>query len=118
MFEQHFGLTENPFSLMPDPRFVFQSRGHDEALAYLKYWVEHREAFVVVTGEVGTGKTTTLFRLVDSLERHHELAIVSNSTLTAAELLEEICRKFELQPEAHSTKPALLQRLESYFTRL
>ena len=68
----------NPFSLTPDPRFIFASRSHDEALATLRYWVEHREGFVMVTGEVGTGKTTSLFRLIDNLEQRFEIAIFAD----------------------------------------
>lgn len=119
MFEKHFHLTENPFSLTPDPRFIFASRSHDEALATLRYWVEHREGFVMVTGEVGTGKTTSLFRLIDNLEQRFEIAFLTNSTLTPVELLEEICRKFKIEGlTAGMSKSALLQRLESYLVRL
>lgn len=119
MFEKHFHLTENPFSLTPDPRFIFASRSHDEALATLRYWVEHREGFVMVTGEVGTGKTTSLFRLIDNLEQRFEIAFLTNSTLTPVELLEEICRKFKIEGLSPGmSKSALLQRLESYLLRL
>lgn len=117
MFEQFFGLSENPFSLTPDPRFIFASRCHDEALAHLKYWLEHKEGFALVTGEVGTGKTTALFRLIDGLERRYEIAFLTNSTLSPVELLEEICRKFGLEVESGTSKPALLQKLENYLGR-
>jgi len=117
MFEQFFGLSENPFSLTPDPRFIFASRCHDEALAHLKYWLEHKEGFALITGEVGTGKTTALFRLIDGLERRYEIAFLTNSTLSSVELLEEICRKFGLEVEPGTSKPALLQKLESYLRR-
>ncbi|MDZ4805435.1 MAG: AAA family ATPase, partial [Candidatus Eisenbacteria bacterium] len=117
MFEQFFGLSENPFSLTPDPRFIFASRCHDEALAHLKYWLEHKEGFALVTGEVGTGKTTALFRLIDGLERRYEIAFITNSTLSPVDLLEEICRKFGLDIETGTSKPALLQKLETYLKR-
>jgi general secretion pathway protein A len=118
MFEKYYGFTENPFSLTPDPRFFFSSRSHDEALAHLRYWIEHRETFVMLSGEVGTGKTTVLFRLMETLDLHYETALVSNSTLSPSELLEEICRKFQLEVEQHGSKPALLQKLEAHFLRL
>lgn len=119
MFEKHFHLTENPFSLTPDPRFIFASRSHDEALATLRYWVEHREGFVMVTGEVGTGKTTSLFRLIDNLEQRFEIAFLTNSTLTPVELLEEICRKFKIEGLTPGmSKSALLNRLETYLIKL
>src|SRR6202008_2195942 len=97
MFEQFFGLSENPFSLTPDPRFIFASRSHDEALAHLKYWLGHKEGFALITGEFGTGKTTAMFRLIDGLERRYEIAFIPNSTLSPVDLLEEICRKFGLE---------------------
>jgi type II secretory pathway predicted ATPase ExeA/cell division protein FtsN len=118
MYEQFFGLSENPFSLTPDPRFIYPSRSHDEALAHLRYWVEHREGFAMITGEVGTGKTTSLFRLIEGMDRHFEIAFLTNSTLSPVELLEEICRKFRIDVEKDLTKPALLSKLENYLTRL
>jgi type II secretory pathway predicted ATPase ExeA len=117
MFEQFFGLSENPFSLTPDPRFIYPSRTHDEALAHLKYWLEHKEGFALITGEVGTGKTTALFRLIDGLERRYEIAFLTNSTLSPVELLEDVCRKFGIDVDSGVTKPALLQKLENYLRR-
>lgn len=117
MFEQFFGLSENPFSLTPDPRFIYPSRTHDEALAHLKYWLEHKEGFAMITGEVGTGKTTALFRLIDGLERRYEIAFLTNSTLSPVELLEDACRKFGIDVDTGVTKPGLLQKLENYLRR-
>jgi general secretion pathway protein A len=117
MFEQFFGLSENPFSLTPDPRFIYPSRTHDEALAHLKYWLEHKEGFALITGEVGTGKTTALFRLIDGLERRYEIAFLTNSTLSPVELLEDVCRKFGIDVDSGVTKPALLQKLEGFLRR-
>jgi len=68
MFETHFGLHAPPFQLVPDPAFLFGSRGHRQALAYLKYGVSQQEGFIVVTGEVGAGKTTTVRALMQSLD--------------------------------------------------
>src|SRR5512140_610329 len=118
MYEQFFGLSENPFSLTPDPRFIFASRSHDEAVAHLRYWVEHHEGFATITGEVGTGKTTALFRLIAGMDRHVEVAFVTNSMLNPAELLEEICRKFRIDVDRDLSKPALLANLEAYLQRL
>ena len=117
MYEQFFGLSENPFSLTPDPRFIFPSHSHDEALAHLRYWLEHREGFAMITGEVGTGKTTALFRLIDGLSREYEIAFITNSTLAPAELLEEVCRKFGVDVEPGLSKPALLQKIENFVRR-
>lgn len=117
MYEKFFGLSENPFSLTPDPRFIFPSRSHDEALAHLRYWLEHREGFALITGEVGTGKTTALFRMIDGLPRDYEIAFITNSTLAPGELLEDICRKFGSDVEPGLSKPALLSRIEGFVRR-
>jgi general secretion pathway protein A len=114
MFEEFFNLRENPFALAPNPRFIFQSHEHSEALAHLRYWIENREGFVLITGEVGTGKTTALFDLMAQLPTEWALAFVSNSTLTESELLEEICRRFHIEIPERKSKPGLLARLEEF----
>ncbi|MFH2099081.1 MAG: hypothetical protein ABIJ95_06170, partial [Pseudomonadota bacterium] len=60
MYYAHFGLTENPFRPTPDPRYLYLSRGHREALDHLSYGIGERKGFILVTGDVGTGKTTLL----------------------------------------------------------
>ncbi|MDP3030045.1 MAG: hypothetical protein Q8O04_11255 [Deltaproteobacteria bacterium] len=68
MYERFYYLNEKPFKITPDPRFLFWSEGHKEALAHLRYGVEERKGFVVITGEVGTGKTTLLQALLAGSE--------------------------------------------------
>ncbi len=116
MFEEFFQLRENPFALAPNPRFIFHSHEHSEALAHLRYWVENGEGFVLITGEVGTGKTTALFDLIAQLPTDCAVAFVANSTLTIPELLEEICRRFGLEVPPAASKPALLGLLEKYLS--
>ena len=60
MFEQYFGLSENPFNVTPDPKFLFLSKAHEEALSYLRYGIDQRKGFIMITGEVGAGKTTII----------------------------------------------------------
>ncbi|MCU0837658.1 MAG: AAA family ATPase [Rhodospirillales bacterium] len=95
MYERFFGLTEPPFSIAPDPRYLYMSDKHREALAHLLYGITHG-GFVLLTGEVGTGKTTICRCLLEQLPADTELAFVFNPKLTAAELLETLCDEYRI----------------------
>jgi general secretion pathway protein A len=90
VYAAHFGLTERPFSLAPDPRYLFLSDGHREALAHLVYGLQGG-GFVQLTGEVGTGKTTVCRALLDQLPPEVDVAMIFTPRLTAVELLAAIC---------------------------
>lgn len=90
MYLKHFNLTQEPFSIAPDPSFLYLSDGHREALAHLLYGFSHG-GFVLVTGEVGTGKTTLLRNLIKQTPKELDVAFVLNPRLTVRELLETIC---------------------------
>ena len=90
MYTEHFGLDQEPFSIAPDPRFLFLSEGHNEALAHLMYGFSHG-GFVLITGEVGTGKTTLLRNLLDRTPPEIDVAFILNPRLTVQELLETLC---------------------------
>src|SRR5437867_11367672 len=93
MYAAHFGLTEAPFSITPDPRYLYMSERHREALAHLLYGVGEGGGggFVQLTGEVGTGKTTVCRCLLEQLPPHVDVALILNPRLTALELLATIC---------------------------
>ncbi len=91
MYQKHFGLTERPFSIAPDPRFLYMSRQHREALAHLLYGVGEGGGFVQLTGEVGTGKTTICRCLLEQLPAHVDLALILNPRVNAQELLASLC---------------------------
>ncbi len=91
MYLTHFGLAEWPFSNTPDPRFVYLSPRHEEALAHLLYGVRERGGFVQLTGEVGTGKTTTCRYLLSQLPEGVDVALIVNPMLTPEELLATVC---------------------------
>ena len=88
MYLKFYGLTEKPFELTPNPKFLFQTPGHREALAQLIYGVQEQKGFMLMTGEVGTGKTTLLRTLVNRLNGRAECAFIMNSTLPFDEILE------------------------------
>jgi general secretion pathway protein A len=90
MYEAHFQLRQAPFSIAPDPEFLYLSAGHREALAHLTYGLSHG-GFVMLTGEVGTGKTTLLRNLLREMPPDVDTAFILNPRLTARELLETIC---------------------------
>jgi general secretion pathway protein A len=98
MYNAFFGLAENPFSLSPDPAFFFRSNQHEEALANLIYGVQSRKGFIVLTGEVGTGKTTMLECLRDFLdEQAIEFAFLFNSRVNGQQFFEMIAYDLDLQ---------------------
>ena len=93
MYLEHYGLNEPPFSITPDPRFVFLSERHRDALAHLLFGIGQGGGggFVQLTGEVGTGKTTLSRLLLEQLPDDTRVALVLNPRLTPVELLETIC---------------------------
>jgi general secretion pathway protein A len=118
MFESYYGFTAAPFQLSPDPSFYFASKGHGQALSYLNYGVYQREGFIVVTGEIGSGKTTLVRRLLEGLGSGEVVAAqVVNTQLDAAELLQAICMAFGV-PVPGSSKAQMLGTLEAFFTAL
>ena len=94
MYQSYFGLAEEPFSIAPDPRYLYMSRRHQEALAHLLYGVNAGGGFVLLTGEVGAGKTTVCRCLLEQIPESCDVAYIFNPKLTVAELLSTICAEF------------------------
>jgi general secretion pathway protein A len=112
VYRAFFGLRDDPFSLSPDPAFLYRSEQHEEALSNLIYGVQARKGFIVLTGEVGTGKTTMLQCLRDWLHQQAvEFAFVFNSRINASEFLEMIAYDFDLRCE-RTSKPEILAALQ------
>ena len=93
MYLQHFGLMRAPFEMTPDPAFLYLGETHQEGLATLVYGVRARKGFVMLTGEVGTGKTTLLHALLSQLDPNTAAAFVFNPRLEAARLLPRALRR-------------------------
>src|ERR671919_1053475 len=87
MYEQYFRFLNLPFRVTPDPRVFYSNPVYQEAFATLRYGIEARKGFIVITGEAGTGKTTLLRRLMQSFGRHVQTAYIYNTHLTLTELL-------------------------------
>lgn len=109
MYTEFYGLREKPFSLSPDPRFLFLSDSHREALAHLLYGIEQGEGFIAITGEVGTGKTTLCRTLLQRLEPGSEVAFLFNPQLSGIELLQAIDAEFGLETEGKSRRELMDQ---------
>lgn len=121
MYLEYYGLQEKPFTITPNPRFVYLSKNHREVFAHLLYGIEDCCGFVAITGEVGTGKTTILRTLLDDLdEEKYRLAFIFNPCLSVLDLLRSVHREFGIESDAsevgsliHGLNEFLLQqRLE------
>lgn len=118
MYESYFGLTGAPFLLNPDPSFFFDSRGHSSALSYLKFGLYQAEGFIVVTGDIGAGKTTLVRTLLSDIDHEKVVAAQLVSTqLEAGDLLRSAITAFGV-PLKGQSKAELIATLEAYLTLL
>jgi len=114
VYEAFYHLRAKPFSLNPDPRFFYGSKGHKRAMAYLEYGLSLREGFIVITGEIGAGKTMLVRNLFKKLEHEDVVAAQIVSTqLDADDMLRSVAAAFGLEQEGLN-KASLLKKLESY----
>ena len=102
MYLKFFGLNEKPFAIAPDPRYLYLSERHAEALAHLMYGINEAGGFVQLTGEVGTGKTTIVRSLLAQAPRDAEIALILNPRMTAPEFLLTICEELGIDVPAAS----------------
>ena len=114
MYRKHFGLKEKPFEITVDPRFLYLSETHQEALAHLVYAVQERKGFAVITGDAGTGKTTLVRTLLGRLDGNTRAAFIFNPKLeNNQEFLHSICEDLEIRGEG-GTKVDYLTRLNEF----
>jgi type II secretory pathway predicted ATPase ExeA len=110
MYKGFFGLKESPFNVNPDPRFLFMTSQIEEALTGLMYGIQTRKGFITLTGEVGTGKTTLINRLLDWLHhRRARTAFLFNSRMNTSQLIDFILAEFEIQCESRSKSQQLMK---------
>ncbi|MFT5692049.1 MAG: type II secretory pathway predicted ATPase ExeA [Oceanicoccus sp.] len=114
MYQQYFGLAEDPFSIAPDPRYLFLSDKHREALAHLIYGVGNQGGFVVLTGEVGTGKTTICRCLLKQIPENANIAYIINPKQSINQLLQSICNDLGIYFEQGRTSKDLIDDLNKY----
>ncbi len=113
MYNTYFGLREKPFKLVPNPDYLYLSKHHEIALAHLTYAVGQGDGFVVITGEVGTGKTTLCRNFLERLDDTTESAYIFNPKLDSVELLTSICNEFGIQTN-HTSLKQLLDVINGY----
>jgi general secretion pathway protein A len=110
MYKSFFGLTDSPFEVNPNPKFLFLTKQIEEALAGLMYGIETRKGFITLTGEVGTGKTTLVNRLLDWLRhRQTRTAFLFNSRINSRQLLDLILAEFEIPCETRDKSQQLMK---------
>ena len=113
MYEAFYGLREKPFNLTPDPKFLYLSEKHKEAFAHLLFGIKNRSGFVMVTGEIGTGKTTICRTLLNELDETTEVAFIFNPYLSPEELLRKINEDFGIDSKAGTVRE-LIDELNAY----
>ena len=115
MYKEYFGLKESPFSISPDPQFLYMSARHREALAHLIYGMKSTSGFVLLTGEVGTGKTTVCRCLLGQIPDNSEIAFILNPKLSVVELLATICDEFEITyPQDNDSVKVFIDLINAY----
>lgn len=118
MYLEYFGLTEKPFQITPDPRFLYMSRRHRDGFAHLLYGADEAGGFVLLTGEVGTGKTTLCRSALASITDNVRVALILNPKQSALELVASICDELQINyPKNAKSLKALIDRLNLYLLK-
>ena len=114
MYKKHFGFTELPFSIVPSSRFLFLSQRHKEALFRLQAGLGEGGGFAMLSGEVGTGKTTLVRTLLKSLDSDTQTGLILNPTFSSIELLEAICDEFSIDYHSGATLKQFNQQIHEF----
>jgi general secretion pathway protein A len=114
MYEQYYSLIEPPFSLTPDPKYFYRSESHHRAFELLQYAIQRREGFMVVYGDIGTGKTTLCRAVLDTIEKNVYTALLLNPFLNELDLMKTILSDFEVPVPKSNSKQDLLNALNKF----
>jgi len=114
VYLDYFGLTEKPFSIAPDPHYLFMSARHKEAMAHLTYGLSQGGCFIVLTGEVGTGKTTLCRNLLGDLPESVEVALILNPNINEQELLQTVCDELKIEYQEDDSQKRLLDQINAH----
>ncbi len=117
MYTRYFGLTEKPFAIAPNPRYLFMSELHREALAHLMYGINSEGCIILLTGDVGTGKTTVCRCLIEQLPEKTNIAMILNPKLTINDLLKTICEELKIPIPATPSIKNYIDQLNAYLLR-
>ncbi len=98
MYKSFYGFKEKPFHIVPNPQFLFMSHKHQNALTYLEYGLMERTGFVMLTGEIGTGKTTLIRYILNRIESDMEAAVIFNTNVSSDQILNLILQEFDIEP--------------------
>src|SRR5712671_2355970 len=114
MYESYYGFSEKPFSLTPDPKYLYRSQSHGDAFDLLHYAIRRREGFVVVTGDIGTGKTTLCRAVLETIDRNTFTALVLNPFMSEEDLLKQnlqmsVLEQIRILSNLETDKEKLLQ---------
>jgi general secretion pathway protein A len=116
MYETFYGLREKPFNLLPDPDYLYLSRGHENAYTHLEYAISENKGFVVVTGEIGCGKTTLINFLLRKIEQLVDVGMVNQTDVNPAQFMRMICQEYELDV-GDLDKAGMLNLFNEYLVR-
>lgn len=117
MYESYYGLNAKPFQLTPDPGFFFASKWHKRAMSYLQYGLSQAEGFIVITGDIGTGKTTVANSLLAEIQDDIFAAQIVTPKLSPDELVKMVASKFDINTDGRS-KAEILKMLEVFLLSL
>ena len=116
MYESYYGLKEKPFKILPDPGYLYMSKGHENAYTHLEYAIAENKGFVVITGEIGSGKTTLINYLLGKIQEDIKVGVITNTYVSPTQFLRMICQEFDLADE-NLDKSGMLHLLQGFLIR-